>query len=367
LADAAAAAHSGSDEAELWRTATTQVRDTIKYVVAGFAAVGAILVGTAPLAGLGTVSGGWWLPTLLGATIAVGGVIYAVWKSSDVLMPAVATLDDVGDPNATGEMANLRDKVLGGPDGLFRRWGGTVDNLRGKRELEYATLTSIRNYTAADETEAKVIAQAETDTMDRLDQIAEIVDVAVAGAGYATVRDTALDRRKHIAVAAVLVALGVALFTWGVTQPDDADDEAADPTAARAATLTFTPEGRAAYADLLGPDCAGTAPALVVDGDEGGPWEVVTTGSGGCRAAHFELAADQGQPVYSEVRTVTVTLTEDGQKRLAAVVGEDCAAAPFAALDLGGDDSHQIVALAGAGCRAARFTLTEDEGSIEPS
>ena len=89
----------GPDDAsaDLWRSATTQVRDTIKYVVAGFAAVGAIVVGTAPLAGIGTVSGWWWAAAIAGGALAVGGVIFAVWQASDVLLPGVATLDDVND------------------------------------------------------------------------------------------------------------------------------------------------------------------------------------------------------------------------------------------------------------------------------
>ncbi len=218
MADASAAPPSPDDaSATLWRSATTQVRDTIKYIVAGFAAVGAIIVGTAPLAGLDTVSGGWWVVVIAGAVLAVGGIIGAVWKASDVLFPGVATLDQVQSARAGTELARLRDEVLNGQEGLFRQWGGTVDAFRSKRDYEYETLTSLDESDLAQTNQAAYDA-ARSNVVARIEQANAAAAIALAGAQYAVTRDLAMDRRRWIAAAAAAVALGVGLFTVAVSR-----------------------------------------------------------------------------------------------------------------------------------------------------
>jgi hypothetical protein len=363
-ADSTAQVKDADDSAALWRTSATQVRDTIKYIVAGFAAVGTILVGTAPLAGIGKVHGGWWLPALIGAVLALGGVIFAVWKASDVLLPSVSTLDEVKSASTDSEMARIRDEVLGGNEGLFRRWGGTVDAFRAQRELEYATLAEIDSY-SPQQGEQAALDQARKDVIARIEQLNGAANVALAGAEYATARDLARDRRAAIAVAAASVAVGVGLFTWAVNRPDSTSTEV-EPAVAQPAMVTLTAAGRETFASLLGPSCAGPVQSLVLSGGSDGPWDVVTTGDGGCRPAHLNLASDQGSPIYVQVTEVEVTLTDAGKERLAAVLGEDCADSTFAALDLdsGGSDSHQLVTLEENGCKAVRFTLEPEDGTI---
>lgn len=351
------------DSAALWRTSSTQVRDTIKYVVAGFAAVGTLLVGTAPLSGIGKVSGGGWWPALIGAALAIGGVIFAVWQASDVLLPSVSTLDEVRGAPLNTEIARLRDSVLGGDEGLFRRWGGTVDAFRAQRELEYNTLGEIDKYTPAAGDDPAVLEQARKDVVARIEQLNSAANVALAGAEYAATRDLARDRRKGIAKAAICVAFGVGLFTWAVNRPDTSPAEV-KPTAAEPAVLSLTASGRETFADLLGQSCTGPIPALVLAGDPAGPWDVVTTGAGGCRPAHLSLASDKGEPIYNEVVQVKVALSDAGKERLAPILGAKCVRGTFFALDLGGTISHQLVTANVAGCNAARFTLTSDEGTI---
>lgn len=351
-----------ADGAAQWRSATTQVRDTIKYVVAGFAAVGAILVGTAPLTGIGTISGLWWIAALLGAIAAIGGVIVAVWKASDVLLPTVATLDVVEKAAGGTELARLRDNVLGGKEGLFRSWGGSVSAFRSQRDLEYSTLMSIDAYSPPEDEKAE-LSETRTTVVARIEQLNRAAETALAGAQYAATRDCALDRRKWIALAATSVAVGAGLFTWAVSRPDDKDVVVKPQRAARA-VVTFTAAGRKDLGDLVGSACGARAPALILNGGPAGPWEVVTTGDGGCSPARFTLTPEQGEPVSLEVKRVFVKLTATGATRLAPVLGIECAAQPFAALDLGVDDSRsQLVSLATDDCSAVRFSLSDGEGA----
>lgn len=204
--------------ADLWRDATRQVRDTIKYVIAGFAAVGVILIGSAPLTNLDKLHGGWWLVAGAGGLLAIAGVMYAIWQASDVLLPDVITLDQVRDGSPGTDTARFRDSVLGGPEGLFRLWGGTVDSFRDRRDLDYRTLANLDAATVAEDNRAE-FEEERRNLVASIEQLNSTAEIALAGAQYAQTRDLARSARRAIAIAALMVACGVGAFSIAVTRP----------------------------------------------------------------------------------------------------------------------------------------------------
>jgi hypothetical protein len=349
--------------AELWRSATTQVRDTIKYVIAGFAAVGAIMVGTAPLAGLGKVFGWWWWVAGIGGALAIAGVIVAVWRASDVLLPEVVTLDQVQAAEAGTELARFRDVVLGGPEGMLQHSGGDIPGFRQERAVSYTTLDNIDLKIPADDAERQELTAARPVQVKNIEMLNSTAVTALAGAQYAATKDLARTARFWIGAAALAVAGGVGLFTVAVNRERDTSGTA-KTTPASAAAISFTAAGKKDFADVVGAACADPAPALVLDGATTGPWEVVTTGEGGCRAARFSLRADQGEPVYVGAERVTVTLTKAGKARLGPVLGDKCVAKPFVAIKLGGSERVELLSQQTAQCNAVRFTLSSDDGRV---
>lgn len=357
---------------EQWRKATTSVRDTVKWIVAGFAAVGTILVGTAPLSGLGTVTEPiHWVLVSVGGAVAVGGVILAVWKASDVLFPEVTTLSAITEAAADSALGRYRDQYLGGPDGVLAPWNGDIATLRASRELEVATLNSIRsqnaNSNASPETRA-VLTTAEAAVLERIDQIDDITKVALVGADFTRVRDLARSRRWWLAACAVAVAVGTAAFLFGTGQADEDTNGTGDPELGRVGQVTLNASGQEKHGPTLGASCV-TAPidAIILNGDTEHGWTVVSTGKGSCTPAAFTISADQGAVTAAVAQRTTVALTEAGKETLGPSLGPECPLDAVPALVLDGDANGPwtVLSLDQEGCKPLQFALRSSDGAIE--
>jgi hypothetical protein len=125
---------------EMWLDAATRIRETVKWLIAVAAAVGGLLVGTAPLAGLGDLS--TWEAVAAGALFlsALTGVAVVVWAASRVLLPVSvdfqAAASDV-------RFRRLRRRIDQDPYSFFGGFGATLEQFGARRELELATLQNI--------------------------------------------------------------------------------------------------------------------------------------------------------------------------------------------------------------------------------
>ncbi|MCC3332590.1 hypothetical protein [Nocardia abscessus] len=115
--------------------AIADMRAVARWTVGAAAAIGALLIGTAPLAALGRLHGTWHITAaVVGLAIALMAVCWAIWVTSDALTPPVSTLMDLDDREMT-HLAGLVRLIARSPENFFGPNGTRVADLQQQSEL----------------------------------------------------------------------------------------------------------------------------------------------------------------------------------------------------------------------------------------
>jgi hypothetical protein len=226
--------------------AVADMRSTARWTIAAAAAVAALLLGGAPLTAVGKIDHlGNALLAYLGLVIALGGVGWAIWQTGEALMPRVATLADLDDP----ELADLRATMAKDPVAFYgpfqecqEEWnhgggrhgrkepgafhGPYHDGLRRAAARHGVVAANLAVKAAAEEDPARsrMLAQALEDARANA-ELAERLQRQLVEFVHAWKVRTAVRRaRVHTLAAAAVIALGAVLFL-------SATHETATPTA----------------------------------------------------------------------------------------------------------------------------------------
>lgn len=272
-----------------------KLRDTARWMLTTFAALGGVLVGGVGLSSLGTLTGDSpderVVAALAGLVLALVGVALAIWLTSRVLSPFLNTFA------SANEHPEITSKVL--------------DNGEVLRGHDYKALKS--EIAAAD---AEVSRAG--DALEALADDASEAEIAHAERAYGDARAEreAWEPHKRVAVKLVgshllaqrfrhatvgmiggfgLAAIGVALFAWG-SNPPKSETEA--PVVLEQAPVRqrvqLTPAGVAALADAR--RCRSSRLTVLAIGGKEGSREVVTVPAGRCRSVRFVLTPGLGTP-----------------------------------------------------------------------
>jgi hypothetical protein len=215
--------------------AVADMRATAKWIVAAAAAVGAVLLGGGPLAAVGKVHGvGHAALSFAGLTLAVLGVGWVIWHTSEALLPRSTTLAALEDP----ALHDLKQQVLNDPASFFGPFGTTVAELRhecGRNDRVAANV-------------AVMLAREQDPARQRV--LTHALEVARANAAMAhrrlrylhelihawTVRAQLRRARIHIFAGAAVTALGAVLFLTAAGSAPAAAANAPTPAPSAAAT-----------------------------------------------------------------------------------------------------------------------------------
>ncbi len=245
----------GSDAVSLLDAAADKLRDSAKWLIASFGAIGAALATGIQFSSLGAL-GGWDLVVaLIGSALVLAGVALAIYSVADVLAPAGRTLTDIA--GASNEDA-ARKFFQENPE-LLQAFK-TVGDLKTAFDRDYELYVSTfaawhRDPTAASTKKLRLVQQLGAPT-------AEIATNVISWANYQTLQ---ADYRKmlywRVVPALILVSVGLVLFILKVTSP-----ESVTPSALPAARLQGADLGRA---QLSGADLrkANLAKAKLIDAD----------------------------------------------------------------------------------------------------
>jgi hypothetical protein len=187
------------------------MRSTARWTVAAAAGVGALLLGGAPLTAIGKISGAG--PAVLayaGLVVALGGVGWAVWRTGEALMPRIATLADLDDP----DLSDLRATMARDPSAFYGPFGAGPEDLRAAVTF-HGTVAANLAVTAAAEADpvrSRVLAQALADARANADLARDLQGRLVEFALAWKVRNAVRRARLHTLAAAAVVALGAILF-----------------------------------------------------------------------------------------------------------------------------------------------------------
>jgi hypothetical protein len=209
------------------------VRDVAKWIASSFGAAGAILIGTAPLSGLGRIdpSPGSVALLALSGGAALSGLGVIVWKATDVLVPSTRAESVMDPPPIKGRdtVADLRREITAHPDQYMSTWAETTDEFVRIRQSWFAAQ---RNIDAAVRHKAYPVDVLKTLLRER-----ELIVENVEALSRVTSRLRALSRfydtasrfrvmRVWVFGAAVLTVLGITGFlaVVGASTPDDANN-----------------------------------------------------------------------------------------------------------------------------------------------
>jgi hypothetical protein len=191
--------------------AVADLRTTARWTVAAAAAVGALLLGGAPLTSIGKVDGiGAAISACAGLFVALAGVGWVIWHTTEALMPRIATTTQLDDP----DMTSLREAIAQEPDAFYGPFGTTPQELRAAALL-YDTAAA--NLAAAlarepDQTKSRVLEQALSDARANAD-LAHRLESSLLDIVHAwKVRSAVRRARLHTFTAATVIAIGAVLF-----------------------------------------------------------------------------------------------------------------------------------------------------------
>jgi hypothetical protein len=284
--DVSAAA--GDLDPSLW--AIGRLRDTAKWLIGAYAAVGTVLIAGLQLTGLGGIEDHDHLRwAIVGAGSALAAVVVGIVFVARVLVPI-----DVDDEKVAKEGRKADREAMALDLGL--RFGGQA------ARFEVLKTQYVRARDA--------FVKAREDGGENLDQLRkEMVELYEP---LARLRYAALLRRVKwrfnvaqavLFVASAVVAAGVILFAWAAN-PSDADNakakaERVGPTLEQPSPVTLTIDAKrdslATLRAALGDGCAPyrDIEAIAIGGSVGHP-EVVTLGTGGCQIVRFTVTSQVG-------------------------------------------------------------------------
>ena len=212
--------------------AVADMRTTARWTVAAAAAVGALLLGGAPLTAIGKVSGpGEAVLAFAGLVVALGGVGWAIWQTGEALMPRIATLDDLDD----ADLADLRATIDRDPSAFYGPFGASREDLRRAVAFHGTVAANLAARAAAetDPVRSRVLAQTLADARGNTEAARRLQDRLLEFTHAWKVRTAVRRARLHTLAAAAVIALGAVLFLAATHDPGDDRPARPGPAASR--------------------------------------------------------------------------------------------------------------------------------------
>lgn len=191
--------------------AVDDMRSTAKWTIAAVAAVGAALIGGAPLAAVGKVHGlGSAIEAFGGLALGLAGVGWAIWHTTDALIPPTTTLAALQTP----QLADLRAQIAADPGAFFGPFGTSTTQVKAavQRYDTAAAQIAVRIATETDATRQRVLAQGQADALANAAQASARLRWLLSLMHAYRVRDQLRTARLHTFAGAAVAALGAVLF-----------------------------------------------------------------------------------------------------------------------------------------------------------
>jgi hypothetical protein len=262
-----------------YQAGNDQIRKTATWLIGALAAVAAILLAGSQVSSIGKLPADGVTGRLtvagLSAALAIGTVVYSIYRLTLVLAPVTTPLRDLrteaGKPNS--QIVDIATSDTGLTAGY-----PTIKALLDKYDKEREQRLTIR---AEHQKARKVLADAVSETAkeaakDAVEKVAAAEKQADADVaelrryvlslsqflGYLTVSNRFADERRKVLVAAVVGAAAIIAFAWAANPAaPPAGTVAALPKSPVAVTVVLTPAGVEELSSLLGAACLKEAAA----------------------------------------------------------------------------------------------------------
>jgi hypothetical protein len=278
------------DEVAAWAGASDKLRDVVKWTATSFGALGALLVGTAPLSGVAKLQ-----PTLQSyllaaafASLALAGVAYVIWKSTSLLAPSMVALTDV---RSNSRYAGVRTLVASEPEAFLGTWGRDVETFLDNRAQEYRLLAEVDKMIVREANEADVrkLRELRAKLIARVESLGRVSQRLLAVAQFSELSTSFNDARPKLFGGAAAVIVGTAGYLT-VLATGTQDSGNSEPSTLPA-LVALTAAGKDTVGQLVGARCPSPFRALVLEGGSDGPWVVLVTDPR-CTSGKLSIATD---------------------------------------------------------------------------
>jgi hypothetical protein len=191
--------------------AVADMRATAKWTIAAAAAVGALLLGGAPLAATNKIHGaGHVVLAAIGLTLALAAVAWIIRQISETLMPRVVSLSALDDP----DLADLRRLIEVEPTTFFGDFGDTRTDLAAAALMHDRVVANTAYLLAREQDPARMrlleqtLADARANSRSAHQLQRQLLEFVHAW----KVRGAVRTARRHTLFAALVVLIGATVF-----------------------------------------------------------------------------------------------------------------------------------------------------------
>ncbi|MGW4493366.1 hypothetical protein [Streptomyces sp. NPDC004376] len=203
------------------QASVSDMRSTARWIIGAAAGVGALVLAGGPLVIVKDLDDtGDVIAAVGGILLALVGVVWAVWRTSDVLGPRTAVLDDLNSPRLKG----LRELIDRSPADFYGPRATDPAALRQEHRLRLTVAARLDAMLARENDPARIrVLNHEAAVARRNALLSQRLERRLLAWIHAWQVGQALRRaRRDTLLAALLVLAGAALY---VTAPLDAKDE----------------------------------------------------------------------------------------------------------------------------------------------
>jgi len=280
----------------LFAGAIERVRETAKWIIAGFGAIGLAIAGESVLSNVGEASGVRLAIAIIAAATGLGAVALAIWKTADVLLPSQVSVQDIT------KYPKLRAALDADPilfRGIASGSSEFVEVYRSRSD-QFVQASQAHRQAPSDETKL-ALAEARRQVIELTPVIDGLTDITL----YEKVRTSFDIARRWIFTGAVGAGVALVVFAAAANPPEDsAGDNSTSGSATAAATeaptpvqVSLTDEGVRLLKQDLG--CDNRALEAIAVAGEPTSLDVVTA-EAGCRIIRFTLTPELGTAMPSQ-------------------------------------------------------------------
>jgi hypothetical protein len=313
-------------------TAADRIRDSAKWLLGSFAAVGAILAAGLQLANIGNLNGqdqSRLVAALVGVAVTVIAIVVAIWQAGRVAAVSYVSLGLLSTPDYSEERAEIEtDKALileGENLGQFSQRAFAAAAAANSafetyQQAETAVELAQANHPMppgpnaiepAEVVEAKRVrdekAAASEEAYQRAQHFAKRRDSILEVASFLRVRNAYNKARNFMAAAAVAAAAGIVAFAWGANPPHPLSSGELLPATPSDVTVVFSKPVPASVTQVLGPNCDFSNVAAIAMTVTGDTYQVATLKTDTCQAVFLSIPPYVGHVIHRAPETVTPT------------------------------------------------------------
>lgn len=342
------AAPTTPEPTDQWRAAVDRYRETAKWAIGAFGAIGALLAGTAPLASIGGLDAERLPAVLAGGTLGLFGVGSAIIATVAMLVPRTAYWHEIRGENQNWfqhkfvGLGPLEQVLHDHPDSLLPPGVASPSALQaGIANLRASVLQAVEEHDAATTPEQREQWESAANNYravldDYENNRLELMRIA----RFEKARTASRVAFAAMVLGSLIAGSGLGLLLYGVS-----DQAAAKKTEAEVSKIRAEDAKTQAEARKIGAEAAQLESDL----------STATT-----TAPARSIVA--GSPVE-----VTLMFTAEGKRKIGDALGSACDLSGVAAIAVAGDSntgSWDVISLPSDGCLSQRMKVSPKEALV---